>query len=171
MTKKIIIETIGSFMYVDVNNGFVIPSHRPCVAELTTFIESRIADDKIKLLSAGYTLPKEANDDDFLTFLKESKGNNELAITSYISSLGEKIADAGKPSKAEIEAKKKAEAEAEEAAKLEAEAKAKAEADEIAAKEAKEAEEAKAKADADADAEAEEAAKAVATTKPNKNNK
>jgi hypothetical protein len=162
MTKKIIIETIGSFMYVDVNNGFVIPSHRPCVADLTTFIESRIADDKIKLLSAGYTLPKEANDADFLTFLTESKGNTELAISSYISSLGEKIAEAGKPSKAEIEAKAKAEAE--EAAKLEAEAKAKADAEEAAAKEA-------AEADAKAKAEAEEAAKVAATTKSNKNNK
>lgn len=86
MITKAIVETVGSFEYVDLATGSLAEGHRPSVVQMSPFIQTKINDGKIKLILGD--LPKEANNKDFLTFWKESGGDIDLASQSYASTFG-----------------------------------------------------------------------------------
>jgi len=83
---KCIVKPIESIMLIDPQTREVVASGRPSVVTKTPFIEVAHADRKIKILAIG--LPKQAQDDDFLGFLAESKGNEPLAIESFCAQHG-----------------------------------------------------------------------------------
>jgi hypothetical protein len=75
----------GKYAYADMHSGDVVSSRRPCVVTNTQFIQTKIAEGKIKLLLPN--LPKEANDSEFKQFLDDS-GETKLAIAAYASKFG-----------------------------------------------------------------------------------
>jgi hypothetical protein len=82
---KYLVETTGSFQVVDPRTGAVVPHNRPMVVQLTHLIHTRINSGQLRVLAKD--LPDGANDADFVGFWKESKGDKELAVESYVSSL------------------------------------------------------------------------------------
>lgn len=89
MITKAIVETVGSFEYIDTLTGHLCEGHRPSLVQMSAFIQDKINEGKIKLILGD--LPKEANNKDFLSFWKESGGNIELAAASYASTFNKKV--------------------------------------------------------------------------------
>jgi len=89
MFKKVIIETVGLYMYIDPHNGQVIESDRPCVAVLTPYISQKIAEGVIELLISN--LPMIASDKEFEAHLKsfgDAENGKNAAIASFASVFG-----------------------------------------------------------------------------------
>lgn len=142
---KALVETTGSFMLVDPQGMQSIPSHRPCVVKVTSFLQPQVLNDRVRVFGQ---LRDDATDEDFVEALHGSK-NQSVAVEAFLAEFGidalQDLAD-----RVDADEKAKAEAEAAEKAKAEAEAAEKAKA---------EAEAAEAKAKAKAEAEAAEKAK------------
>lgn len=90
MTKQIV-ETTGSFQVVDPRTGAVVPHDRPMVVLLTHLIYTRTNSGQLRVLAKD--LPDAASDADFQGFWKESKGDKDLAVQSYVASLEPKPAE------------------------------------------------------------------------------
>ena len=85
-TNKAIVKPIGSCMYIDITNGDHIPENKPSVVFYTDFVSEKVGDGKIRLITPN--LPEEANNHDFQNFLKESEGDEELAVAAYVATFG-----------------------------------------------------------------------------------
>lgn len=84
MTKKILVETTGSFMLSDPQMKQEIPANRPAVATYSNFVGQRAGINQITILATD--LPEDANDADFLSYWKEDK---ETAVDAYLSKFSE----------------------------------------------------------------------------------
>jgi hypothetical protein len=84
---KVIIETVGPYMYMDVSVRGIEQIHhdRPSVVTHTAYLANLIARSLVTLLRAG--LPESANDVDFQKVLVEAGGDTELAVEAYVSEL------------------------------------------------------------------------------------
>jgi hypothetical protein len=90
MVEKVLVETKGNFMLMDVITGAEIEAHRPCVVVRSSFIAARSAIGQIKVLAE---LKVEATDAELVKYINESEGDMELAIESFKSQfeLGNKL--------------------------------------------------------------------------------
>ena len=86
---KMLAETSGEFMLLDIGEGQAIQSHRPSVVVLSGFIQSRIALGQITKVA---DVPQEATDAEFEAYWNDA-GDRDLAISSYLS----KFEEAPKP--------------------------------------------------------------------------
>lgn len=84
---KFLIETTGEFGLVDygVNPAAVIPSTRPCVVEGSGFVTLRHHAGQLRTLGE---LKDEATDAEFKKYWDETKGDSELAVSSFLSTYG-----------------------------------------------------------------------------------
>lgn len=80
---KIVVETRGDFMLVDVTTRAEIGIRRPTLVPFSSFIDSRIARRELKNHMTGF--PDQATDKEFQEFLSESEGDVELACASYMA--------------------------------------------------------------------------------------
>lgn len=83
--SKIIVKTTGPFLYMDSNVEQTVEAHRPTVVSPTSFIDDKVREKKITVLSEG--LPDTANDEDFLKTYVASDRNEKLAVKAYIAEL------------------------------------------------------------------------------------
>lgn len=93
---KLLIETTGSFMFVDPETSAEIHSSRPTVAPKSNFVMSRVASGAIKVLSNELT--DEATDAEFAKFVadskdKEGKTDMDLAVSSFVAKFGPQKAE------------------------------------------------------------------------------
>ncbi|MDR3436429.1 hypothetical protein [Telmatospirillum sp.] len=98
-----LVETIDSFQLVD-NSNQLIPSNRPAVVEMGHFFQARAAMGQIRLVAGE--LKDTATDLEFLKFWRESAGDRELAIESFLSAYGSKAVVVEEPEPEPIPAKK-----------------------------------------------------------------
>jgi len=84
---KLLVETTGSFglMDIGVRPPQEIAHNRPSVVISTEFIQTRIAKNQLKILGK---LQDEATDAEFINFHADSKGDTELAVSSFMSKFG-----------------------------------------------------------------------------------
>lgn len=80
---KLLVETTGPFELVDYSEGMTIIAHdRPSVATNSTFVQSRTALGQIRVLD---NLTDEATDEEYAKYLKDSDGDQELALSAFKS--------------------------------------------------------------------------------------
>lgn len=79
---KVIAKTTSSILLLDPTTRDILPAGRPAVITWTQFFQARTGLGQIEVLQNG--LPNEANDADFLQYLKEAE-DEDLAIASYAS--------------------------------------------------------------------------------------
>lgn len=84
--EKIIVQPTGSWMYLDPESGGVIHPTRPTVIGRSFFIEERLGEGNLKLLTQN--LPEKANDADFYQVYVDCEGNAEQAVAAYASEFG-----------------------------------------------------------------------------------
>ena len=82
MADKILAETKGDFMLMDVFSNQEIEAHRPCVVERSAFINARIGVGQVVVLA---NLKPQATDAELVKYITESKGDLELAVESFKS--------------------------------------------------------------------------------------
>lgn len=82
--SKLIVKT-KNILLVDTISGEVIYEDRPSIVTDTSFVHGRAALGQVSIIKND--LPEEASDDTFKTFWLESDKNEELAISSYLSSM------------------------------------------------------------------------------------
>lgn len=131
---KLIVNVVGDFTYINPQIADeVMYNHKPCLVTNTDFVQALLVGGKIDVLAKD--LPENASQEEFDTFLTESKGDVELAVASFISKFdgAAEIEVKREDKKAAKEAEKAAKAAAKEVAEKEA---AEKEAAEKAAKEA-----------------------------------
>lgn len=80
---KILCETKGQFMLTD--HGQTVEADRPGVVVNTAFIANRVAVNQVAILGE---LTDAATDDEFLKYFKESKGDQALAVESFLAAFG-----------------------------------------------------------------------------------
>ena len=80
---KSIVKPTAEHMYMDAHNGQVIEAFRPSVISTTNYTNTLLASGKIKLLASNLT--DDATDEEFAKFVTESKGDHDLAVSSFES--------------------------------------------------------------------------------------
>jgi len=89
--SKALVETTGPFQLVDERQQ-LIHSDRPTVADVgSNMFQHRAAAGQIRLLAGE--LQDAATDKEFAKFWAEAEGNHELAIASFLSAFGPKVAE------------------------------------------------------------------------------
>lgn len=78
---KMLAETKGDFMFLDLSVGQRINSHRPSVVVVTDFLNARIGLGHIIKVA---DVPDEATDEEFEAYWKESEDRN-LALAAFLS--------------------------------------------------------------------------------------
>jgi len=81
---KCIVETKGDLTYLN-SNGDAIHHYRPTVTKMTSFIENRLHEGKLRSLASN--LPDTADDAVFSAIFTELK-DKEMAVKSYCAILG-----------------------------------------------------------------------------------
>lgn len=83
MTRSIL-ETTGDFQLIDFETNTLIRFQGPTLVEQadTAFIQARITIGHLKLIGV---VNDEATDEELLKYIKESDGNYELAVASFMS--------------------------------------------------------------------------------------
>lgn len=79
---KILAETTGDFMLTDLATGQSIQAVRPSVVPRSRFVDARIALSQIVKVA---DVPDDATDEEFASFWRDSDGDRELAIASFLS--------------------------------------------------------------------------------------
>lgn len=79
---KTIVKPTGPHYYMD-TNGQEIQAFRPSVVSNTNYTNMLIASGKLKTLATNLT--DDATDEEFVKYLAESKGDEELAVSSFES--------------------------------------------------------------------------------------
>ncbi|TPL42611.1 MULTISPECIES: hypothetical protein [unclassified Mesorhizobium] len=83
---KLLAETKGSFQLHDLaHKGQRIHARRPSVIENSHFIQDRIGRGQVRIISE---LKPEAADADFVAYMKESEGDEQLAIDAFLAEFG-----------------------------------------------------------------------------------
>lgn len=80
---KVLCETTGQFGLH--HDGQSIEANRPAVIDMTEFFGARAAIGQIRTLG---TLRDEATNKEWLQYWKESDGDRELAVESFLSAFG-----------------------------------------------------------------------------------
>lgn len=129
MPTNVIVKPTGPYCYMDTHKGQFIESHRPSLVELSPFVETKIANQDLKLLVTG--LPEEATDEEFVKAYIASGNKEDLAVASFaaeygVDPLGNEIGTEGGNKLTPSQQKKQDEKAAKQKAKDEADAKAKA---------------------------------------------
>jgi hypothetical protein len=88
---KVIAHTTGSFQLIDNLSGDLVSAHRPSVVSRTSFITARLAIGQLAILTE---VPDAAKDEEFAKHWKESDGDMELAVQSFISTFEQAEDDA-----------------------------------------------------------------------------
>jgi hypothetical protein len=78
---KLLVETTGKFMLLDLGGNQQVPSQRPGVVARNTFIETRVAGDQLTILGQ---VSDEATDAEFAKYWAESE-DRDLAIESFMA--------------------------------------------------------------------------------------
>ncbi len=99
---KLLVETTGSFILIDFENGTEIQDGRPTVVSESSFVSARAALGQIRVLD---TLTDDATDEEFAKYFKESNGDTELAISAFKTSFSSSaetptVKPRGRPAKA-----------------------------------------------------------------------
>lgn len=89
---KLLVSTVGSFMYVDPQTGDELAHNRPSVVRNSNFVQSFTAAGKVKV-HANDVLDT-ATDQDFQAFWKESEGDSDLAVSAFLSKFSASAAEA-----------------------------------------------------------------------------
>jgi hypothetical protein len=79
---KLLAETTGAFGLMDLSTGHTLNANRPSVIARSGFIDSRIALGQIVKVA---DVPAEATDDEFEAFWRDSDGDRDLAVASFLS--------------------------------------------------------------------------------------
>lgn len=79
---KILAETTGDFLLLDLSTGDTLEAHRPSVVSRSGFLDARIALHQVTKLA---DLPDDATDAEFAGYWTESEGDKALAVESYLS--------------------------------------------------------------------------------------
>lgn len=87
---KHLVETSGSFMFMDPETLAEIHATRPTVVTSNNFVEGRVAKGELKIL--GSNISEKATDEEFLEYWKE---NREIAVDAFLSKFG--TVDEGTP--------------------------------------------------------------------------
>jgi hypothetical protein len=82
---KVIAHTTGAFQLLDAFSGDLIPAHRPAVIEKTMFITARLAIEQVKIVAE---VNSSATDAQFVKHWKDSDGDMDLAIQSFLAIYG-----------------------------------------------------------------------------------
>jgi len=85
-----LVETVGDFQLVD-NHNQLIPAHRPAVVEMSHFFQARALLNQLRLVAGE--LKDTATDKEFASYWRESAGDRELAIESFLSAFGPKAVE------------------------------------------------------------------------------
>lgn len=80
---KILAQTKGEFLLFDTATSQEIPHNRPAVVDRSHFFDARIAIGQIQVLHPE--LKDSATDEEFKKYLKESDGDIDLAVESFLS--------------------------------------------------------------------------------------
>jgi hypothetical protein len=89
-----LVETIGDFQLIDDTRQH-IPANRPAVVEMGHFFQARALIGQLRLVQAE--LKPTATDAEFLTYWRESDGDRDLAIASFVSAFGPKAVEPAEP--------------------------------------------------------------------------
>lgn len=84
---KLLVQTTGKFMLIDSITGNPIEHNRPSVVEPSGFIQHRSMIQQVKHIA---DLSDEATDAEFHKYWKESEGDKDLAIASFVEKFGVK---------------------------------------------------------------------------------
>lgn len=79
---KLLVQTTGAFSLIDPITGDDVMRRRPSVVRSSTFIGDRVARGQIKVFSNE--LSDDVTDQVFADWLKESDGNIDLAVASFV---------------------------------------------------------------------------------------
>ncbi len=82
---KILCETTGDFMLVDLTTGQEVSSTRPAVISMTNFFSQRSMIGQLRKLG---DLTDEATDAEFAKYVTDSDGDIDLAVDAFLSSFG-----------------------------------------------------------------------------------
>jgi len=82
---KCIVETTGSFMLLNTTME-AIPSQRPCVTTMNTFVNIAINEKKLKVLARN--LPRKASDTEFLEGYIALEKDGKQAAAAYCAEFG-----------------------------------------------------------------------------------
>ena len=85
--SKLIVETTGKFMLVDMMGKQSVEWNRPTLVQSSHFINERCANGQIKVIAED--IPEAGCDEDFAKFLADSK-DVDSAIANYCTTLGAK---------------------------------------------------------------------------------
>ena len=86
---KALVRTTGDFsLYFMNDDNDVAQKNRPSIVPVNHFFNQRLGLNQLKVLKSD--LPDEAKDADFAKYLEDTDGDAELALDSYLSTLGEK---------------------------------------------------------------------------------
>ncbi len=88
---KLLVKTTGDFMFADPSTRCEIAWNRPSVCQPSNFIQSHMAQGRLKLLSNE--LSDEATDAEFAQFLTEASGDSDLAVAAFIAKFGPQKGD------------------------------------------------------------------------------
>ncbi|HQT78087.1 MAG TPA: hypothetical protein PLD10_13615 [Rhodopila sp.] len=80
---KAIIRTTGSFILMHIRTGETVEMSRPTVHLCDDWVRNQVMFKQIVILADD--LPDTASDAEFVEWLKESKGDADLAVASYAS--------------------------------------------------------------------------------------
>lgn len=105
---KVLVITTDKSTRINPGTAECIQAFRPCVVTITEFVKTLSMESKIEVIAKD--LPETVTDFDYLKFHRESKGNHELAVRSFLAAL------AGNPT-ANLDDEKAAEAAADAAEK------------------------------------------------------
>jgi hypothetical protein len=93
---KLLAETTGPFGLLDLSTGQTLNANRPSVVSRSSFIDSRIALSQIVKVA---DVPDEVTDMDFENFWRDSDGDRDLAVASFLSQFDPEAPQAPAPKK------------------------------------------------------------------------
>ena len=79
---KLLVETTGTFQLVDEKTGHLIRHHGKSVVPPSPFINERTGTGQLTVVAK---VNDEATDAEWLKYAKESNGDDELAVESFVS--------------------------------------------------------------------------------------
>jgi hypothetical protein len=79
---KVIAHTTGAFQLLDGLSGDLISAHRPSVVKKTSFVTARLAIEQVKIVTE---VPDAATDEAFAKHWKDSDGDIDLAVQSFLA--------------------------------------------------------------------------------------
>lgn len=82
---KILVTTNDKSTRINPGTSECVQAFRPCVVTVTEFIKTLSMESKIEVIAKD--LPEAVTDFDYQKFHRESKGDHELAVRSFLAAL------------------------------------------------------------------------------------